>query len=118
MKGYWNAPEATAAAIVDGWLRTGDVATMDEHGNMQIIDRLKDMIISGGLNIWPLDIEAVIGGLEEVEEVAVIGVHDERFGETVMAIIRSNGGLQVEDVIDWCRNPCHVSPPENSTSVN
>jgi fatty-acyl-CoA synthase len=69
---------------------------------MQIIDRLKDMIISGGLNIWPLDIEAVIGGLEEVEEVAVIGVHDERFGETVMAIIRSNGGLQVEDVIDWC----------------
>jgi fatty-acyl-CoA synthase len=102
MKGYWNAPEATAAAIVDGWLRTGDVATMDEHGNMQIIDRLKDMIISGGLNIWPLDIEAVIGGLEEVEEVAVIGVHDERFGETVMAIIRSNGGLQVEDVIDWC----------------
>ncbi|MBA2933799.1 AMP-binding protein [Sphingomonas sp. CGMCC 1.13654] len=102
MKGYWNAPEATAAAFTNGWLRTGDVAVADEQGNMQIIDRLKDMIISGGLNIWPLDIEAVIGAMPGVDEVAVIGTRDERFGETVMAVIRSTSGLQIPQVIEHC----------------
>ena len=102
MKGYWNAPEATAATLKDGWLRTGDVAVMDEAGNMAIVDRLKDMIISGGLNIWPLDIEAAIGAMPEVVEVAVIGTKDERFGETVLAIVRSDTDLAPAAVVEWC----------------
>lgn len=101
MKGYWNAPEATAAAFSDGWLRTGDVAIADEHGNMTIVDRLKDIIISGGLNIWPLDIEAVIGEMDGVSEVAVIGTADERFGETVMAVVCAEG-VAAADLVSFC----------------
>lgn len=101
MKGYWNAPEATAAAFTDGWLRTGDIATTDEQGNMTIVDRLKDIIISGGLNIWPLDIEAVIGEMDGVSEVAVIGTADARFGETVMAVVRAEG-VSAADLVSFC----------------
>jgi fatty-acyl-CoA synthase len=87
MKGYWNNPDATKAAFFGDWLRTGDIGSVDEKGNILYVDRLKDMIISGGLNIWPLDIEAVISEVEGVDEVAVIAAKDERFGETPMAIV-------------------------------
>ena len=79
MQGYWNNPEATRTALVDGWLKTGDVGMMDERGQITFVDRLKDLIISGGLNISPLDVEGAISDLDGVAEVAVIGVPDPVF---------------------------------------
>ena len=100
--GYWNNPEATKAAFFGDWLRSGDVGFMDEKGNMQLVDRLKDIIISGGLNIWPLDIEAVISELDGIEEVAVIGARDEKFGETPLAIVYTSRPLRPIDIIEHC----------------
>ena len=74
MLGYWNRPEATAETIVDGWLKTGDIAVVDDDGFVYIQDRVKDMIISGGENVYPAEIENVILSMEGVNEVAVIGV--------------------------------------------
>ncbi len=85
--GYWNNPEATAEAIMDGWLRTGDLGFIDETGNITFVDRLKDIIISGGLNISAKEIEDVIAELDGVEEVAVIAAKHDNFGETPLAII-------------------------------
>ena len=86
--GYWNNPEATAAAFTsDGWFRTGDIGYMDEDGYFFIVDRLKDMIISGGENIYPAEIENVLSAHRDITDVAVIGVPDERWGESVRAII-------------------------------
>jgi fatty-acyl-CoA synthase len=102
MKGYWNAPQATADAFVDGWLRTGDIGVADAAGNMTVVDRLKDIIISGGLNIWPLDIEAVINEIPGVTEVAVIAAQDDRFGETPLAIIHASKPIAVADIISFC----------------
>ncbi len=102
MAGYWNKPEATAEVFVDGWLRTGDIGMLDEHRNLTVIDRMKDIIISGGLNIASLDIESVIAQLDGVEDVAVIGVPDARFGETPLAIIHASTPLETADVIAQC----------------
>jgi fatty-acyl-CoA synthase len=88
MKGYWNLPEATAAALgADGWMRTGDVAYQDKDGYYYICDRLSDMIISGGENIYPAEIESVLYDHPAIAEVAVIGVPDERWGEHVVAVV-------------------------------
>ena len=102
MAGYWNDPEATAAAFSHGWLRTGDIGKVDEHGNLTLVDRLKDMIISGGLNIWPIDIENVIAEIDGVIDVAVIGAQDERFGETPMAIIHASRKIDPDEIVSWC----------------
>ncbi len=102
MLGYWNNPQATADAFVDGWLRTGDVGVMDQDGYLTVVDRLKDLIISGGLNIAPLDIENVIAQLEGVSEVAVIAAADARFGETPLAIIHASKPMVTADVIAHC----------------
>ncbi|WP_109529527.1 MULTISPECIES: class I adenylate-forming enzyme family protein [Nocardia] len=102
MPGYWRNDEATRATVVDGWLRTGDLGKLDENGYLTFVDRLKDMIISGGLNISPAEIEQVINELAEVEEVAVISVADEKFGETPAAIVRRTAGLTVAAVIEHC----------------
>jgi fatty-acyl-CoA synthase len=75
---------------------------MDEKGNMQLVDRVKDIIISGGLNIWPLDIEAVIGEMEAIAEVAVIGVPDDRFGETPMAIVHPHRPITEAEIVAHC----------------
>jgi fatty-acyl-CoA synthase len=83
-------------------LKTGDIAVADAAGNLTVVDRLKDIIISGGLNIWPLDIEAVISEVPGVAEVAVIAAKDEKFGETPMAIIHANRPIVVADVIAMC----------------
>lgn len=85
--GYWRNPAATAEAIQDGWLHTGDLAVMDEDGVYSIVGRSKEMIISGGENIYPAEIESVLAGHPAVAEVAVIGVADERWGEVGCAII-------------------------------
>lgn len=102
MVGYWNNPEATKEAFFGDWLRSGDIGVMNGKGNMQLVDRLKDIIISGGLNIWPLDIEAVINEIEGVDEVAVIGAPDEKFGETPMAIVHARGAITPSQIVDHC----------------
>ena len=88
MKGYWNRPEETKATITaDGWLKTGDAGYLDADGYVFLTDRVKDMIVSGGENIYPAEIENVLASHPAVAEVAVIGVPDEKWGETVKAVI-------------------------------
>jgi acyl-CoA synthetase (AMP-forming)/AMP-acid ligase II len=105
MKGYWNKPEASAETLRGGWLHTGDLGTIDEHGYVYITDRKKDMIISGGSNIYPREIEEVICGHPAVFEVAVIGVPDEKWGETVRALVVTRPDAQVTeaDIIEHCK---------------
>lgn len=91
MKGYWNNEEATKETIVNGWLRTGDLGYVDEHGYLYIVDRIKEVIISGGANIYPREVEEVLSKHKGVKEVAVIGVPDEKWGETVVAYVVPNG---------------------------
>ena len=92
MKGYWNKPEATAASIHDGWMRTGDAAYRDDDGYIYIYDRVKDMIVTGGENVYPAEVENAIAGHPDVADVAVIGVPDEKWGETVKAIVVARPG--------------------------
>ena len=92
MKGYWNKPEATAASIHDGWMRTGDAAYRDHDGYIYIYDRVKDMIVTGGENVYPAEVENAIAGHPDVADVAVIGVPDEKWGETVKAIVVAQPG--------------------------
>ncbi|MBT8338752.1 MAG: AMP-binding protein, partial [Desulfatitalea sp.] len=103
MLGYWNNPKATEETIIDGWLHTGDVGLKDEDGFISIVDRVKDMIISGGINTYPAEIEKCIFEIEGVLEAAVIGIPDEKWGETVGALIRSSRDMTVQDVIDHCK---------------
>ncbi len=104
MKGYWNRPEATADAIRDGWLYTGDVATVDDEGFVYIQDRTKDMIITGGENVYPAEIENVILRHPMVKEVAVIGQSSAKWGESPLAIVvRGDGSLTERDIIDHCK---------------
>ena len=102
--GYWNNPEATKAAFVDGWLRTGDLGVIDDTGLLRMVDRLKDLIISGGINIAPAEIENVIAALDDVEEVAVIPVPDEKFGETPAAVVKLRRPIPVEQIVAHCSN--------------
>ncbi len=92
MKGYWNKPEASAAAISDGWMRTGDAAYADADGYFFIYDRVKDMIVTGGENVYPAEVENAIAGHPDVADVAVIGVPDEKWGEVVKAIVVAKPG--------------------------
>ena len=87
MRGYLNNPDATAATVVDGWLHTGDVGQLDEDGYLQIVDRIKDLIIRGGENIYPKEIEAVLAGVDGVLEAAVIGQPDDVLGEVPVAYV-------------------------------
>jgi long-chain acyl-CoA synthetase len=105
MKGYWNKPAETAAVLEDGWYYSGDGAYMDEEGFLFIVDRLKDMIISGGENVYSAEVENAISLMPGVGEVAVIGVPDERWGERVHAIIVAKKGetLTGDDVMAHCR---------------
>jgi len=105
MQGYHDMPEATAETIIDGgWLRTGDLVTMDERGYMQIAGRLKEMIVSGGMNIFPLEIEAVLGEHPDVAQVAVLGVADRHWGELVVGVLRPRSGtVDADEVEKWAR---------------
>jgi acyl-CoA synthetase (AMP-forming)/AMP-acid ligase II len=95
MKGYWNLPDATAGAIRDGWFHTGDAGYLDADGYIYIHDRVKDMIVSGGENIYPAEIESALMGHPQIADVAVIGVPDEKWGESVMAIIVAKDGEEI-----------------------
>lgn len=96
MVGYWNNPQATAETLVDGWLRTGDLARIDHEGYVFIVDRSKDMLISGGLNVYPAEIEAVIVAVPGVAECAVIGMPDDRWGETPLALVGALPGVTLD----------------------
>jgi acyl-CoA synthetase (AMP-forming)/AMP-acid ligase II len=103
MLGYWNRPEATAESIVDGWLHSGDVAIIDEDGFVYIQDRIKDMIISGGENVYPAEIENVLAAHDGIIEAAVIGQPSEKWGESPLAlVVRGDAALSEKDVIDHC----------------
>src|SRR5262249_61712924 len=94
MLGYWNNPEATGEAIDAGrWMHTGDLATMDEDGYLNIVGRIKDMIIRGGENIYPREVEEFLYGHPDVADVQVFGVPSERYGEEVMAWERPREGV-------------------------
>lgn len=106
MKGYWNRnADNDATLLPDGWIRTGDGGYLDEDGYLFLTDRIKDMIISGGENIYPAELENVIAGMCGIDEVAVIGVPDERWGETpkVVAVRRAGSDLTSADVVAHCR---------------
>jgi acyl-CoA synthetase (AMP-forming)/AMP-acid ligase II len=101
---YWNRPDATAETLVDGWLRTGDVATMNEEGFVAIQDRIKDMIISGGENVYPAEIEGVLAQHPGIVEAAVIGQASEKWGESPLAIVvKSDESLTEAEVLEFCR---------------
>src|SRR5699024_2938950 len=103
--GYWNRPGATSEAIVDGWFLSGDLATCDDDGYYRIVDRKKDMIISGGENVYATEVEQVIYRHPDVVEVAVIGRPDPQWGEAVAAVVvRAEGSTLGEDaLIAWTR---------------
>jgi len=105
MPGYWHRPEETAKVLEDGWLRTGDVATVDEDGYVRIVGRKKDLIIAGGYNIYPDEVDAVLMSHPAVREVATIGVPDERRGETVKSFVVLRDGAQASaaDLEAHCR---------------
>jgi len=105
MKGYWNRPDETSRAIIDGWLCTGDLAKKDKDGFLYILDRKKDMIISGGENIYPAEIEDMLLQNPKVADAAVIGYPDPKWGEAVKAIVVLKPGQQLseEELISWCQ---------------
>lgn len=105
MKGYWNRPEDTAKTIKDGWLYTGDIGKMDREGFLYILDRKKDMIISGGENIYPAEIEDALLHHPQIADVGVIGYTHEKWGEAVKAIIVVKPGetLSEKELIEWCQ---------------
>jgi long-chain acyl-CoA synthetase len=106
MSRYHNRPEATAAAIVDGWFRSGDLGTKDADGFVTIVDRKKDMVLRGGFNVYPREVEEVLLRHPAVAQVAVIAVPDDRYGEEVCAVvIRTPAGADAtgEQIIDWAR---------------
>ena len=104
MKEYWNRPDATAEVLRDGWLRSGDVATIDKDGCVYIQDRKKDMIITGGENVYPAEVENVILSHDQVTDVAVIGQPSEKWGESPFAlVVRGDAALQAQEVLDYCQ---------------
>jgi long-chain acyl-CoA synthetase len=106
MKGYRNRPEETAATIPDGWLRSGDLARQDEDGYLYIVDRKKDLIIRGGYNVYPREIEEVLHEHPAVALAAVVGVPDERLGEVGKAFVVLEPGPPIEptDIVEWARD--------------
>ncbi len=103
--GYWNLPDVTAQAIVGGWLHTGDVARVDADGDYWIVDRLKDMFISGGENVYPAEVENALYRMPQVAEAAVVGVPDAKWGEVGLAVIavRAGASLDEDTVRGFCR---------------
>jgi acyl-CoA synthetase (AMP-forming)/AMP-acid ligase II len=104
LPGYWHNPEATSQVTTpDGFHRTGDVGVLDADGYLTIVDRLTDMIISGGENVYPSEVEAVLAGHPAVADVVVIGIPDPRWGETVRAVVVGRPGLDTGELLDWAR---------------
>ena len=87
MRGYWNKPEATASAFVDGWFRTGDAGYQDEEGYLYVVDRIKDMVLRGGENVYCVEVESALFEHDAVKDCAVIGLPHDKLGEEVAAVI-------------------------------
>ena len=113
MPGYYKRPDLTARAIVDGWLHTGDAGYLDDDGYLFLVDRIKDMIIVGGVNVYPHDIEDVLMSHPEVREVAVFGVQDAKWGEVPVAAVALKNGSQCDKqaLIDWANSACRRQVP-------
>ena len=105
MKGYYKRPEATAEAMRNGWFHTGDIGIMDEEGYLSIVDRKKDMILRGGYNVYPRELEEVMMTHPAVSLVAVIGVPDEKLGEEIKAFVVRKPDAQAseEELLGWCK---------------
>lgn len=106
MKGYWDDPDATASAFVDGWYRTGDVGRFDEDGYLFLLDRLKDLIITGGSNVYGREVEDVLARHDRVAEVAVVGLPDPKWVEAVTAVVVPIGDdpLPIDEFLELCDN--------------
>ncbi|WP_407123277.1 acyl-CoA synthetase [Bradyrhizobium sp. STM 3561] len=106
MKGYWQQPDATAAALREGWMHSGDAGRMDADGFLYIVDRLKDMIVTGGENVYSAEVENVISLMPDVAEVAVIGIPDDTWGEAVHACVvpRAGASLSAENILTFCKD--------------
>jgi fatty-acyl-CoA synthase len=104
--GYWENPEATAETIRDGWLHTGDLGHLDEDGFLFVAGRSKELIITGGMNVYPADVEAVVRSHPSVHDVAVVGLPDERWGERICAVVEAAPGAVVDEaeIIEYCRS--------------
>jgi long-chain acyl-CoA synthetase len=101
MTGYWNMPEANAATLIKGWLHTGDIGILDEYGLLSLVDRAKDVIISGGLNIYPREVEEILLSHESVAEVTVVGIPDNEWGEVVVAAVVAHNDCAIDtDALD------------------
>lgn len=119
--GYWKLPEETSGAFRDGWLSVGDMARADEEGYIYIVDRKKDMIISGGVNVYPREVEEVLHEHPEVAEAAVVGVPDEYWGEAVSAVVALRPGATAtsEDIVEFCGSRlASFKLPKNVTVVD
>lgn len=101
--GYLNRPEATAAAMVDGWFRTGDIGHKDPEGFITIVDRKKDLIIRGGYNVYPREVEEVLARHPAVAQVAVVGVPHPRHGEEIHAVVVPAATIEAAELVAWCR---------------
>jgi long-chain acyl-CoA synthetase len=117
MKGYYKKPEATAETIKNGWLHSGDIAIKDEDGYFFIVDRTKDMIIRGGLNVYPREVEELMIQHEAISMVAVIGVPDEEFGEDIKAfvVLKDGATASEQEIIDWTK--AHIAAYKYPRSV-
>ncbi len=103
MMGYWNKPEQTALALVEGWYRTGDLGHMDDHGYVYLVDRAKDMIVTGGENVYSTEVEDVLYRHPGVLEAAVFAIPDARWGEAVHAVVVPRGAVTVDELLQHCR---------------
>jgi len=105
MRGYWNLPDATRDALRNGWMHTGDAGSLDDEGYLYIQDRVNDMIVSGGENIYPREIEEVLHRHAAVADAAAIGVPDETWGEAVKAIVvlRDGASATAEEIVEFCQ---------------
>ena len=118
MKGYWNKPDATADAVKDEWFYSGDAGFLDAEGYVFIHDRVKDMIVSGGENVYPAEVENALFAHPDIADVAVIGVPDEKWGEAVKACVVAAPGkeLSEKDIIDFAR--AHIAGYKLPKSVD
>jgi long-chain acyl-CoA synthetase len=104
MGAYWNKPEQTAAALVDGWYRTGDLGYMDEEAYVYLVDRAKDMIVTGGENVYSTEVEDVLYRHPAVLEAAVFGIPDARWGEAVHAVVVPRAPVTADELVRHCRD--------------
>ena len=115
--GYWNRPDADEKAIRDGWYHTGDVGRLDEDGDLWVVGRVDDMVVSGGENIHPIEVEDVSRRAPGVQEVAVVGAVDERLGQRVVACVVADEGVTADDLDAFCLAVGGARPLQTAAGV-